>query len=200
MNILLVHGLGRTPASMFPVAAALRKVGHRVHFFGYSCTFESRDRIVRRLILKLQSFRSPIGLVAHSLGCILLRLALPHVPQLRIHHFAMLGPPNRPPRLAAVFWRWRPFRWFSQSCGKLLATASAYDSIPVPTCPTTIFAGTAGPTGRLGLCRGEPNDGVVRVTETVLDGHPPPVEYPVWHSFMMNDARIQAEIVRLMSE
>jgi pimeloyl-ACP methyl ester carboxylesterase len=199
MNILLVHGLGRTPGSLFPVAAALRKAGHHTHFFGYSSTIESLDGIVQRLVGKLKRLGSPIGLVAHSLGCILLRLALPRVPELRVHHFAMLGPPNQPPALARYFWRFLPFRIFSGSCGKMLATAGEYESIPIPSCPTTIFAGTAGPRGRLSLCGRDPSDGIVRVSETMMEGHTP-LEYPVLHTWMMNDARIHAVIVSKMSQ
>jgi hypothetical protein len=82
----------------------------------------------------------------------------------------------------------------------MLAHAADYDSIPVPTCPTTNFAGTAGPRGRFSPFGNEPNDGVVGVTETILDGHPPSIELPVLHTWMMNDRRIHAAIADKMSE
>ena len=46
MLVLLVHGLGRTPLSLFGLASALRRAGHRTRFFAYSPTFESLPRIV----------------------------------------------------------------------------------------------------------------------------------------------------------
>ena len=46
MNILLVHGLGRTPCSMFRLGTALRRAGHRTGYFGYSPTFESLTGIL----------------------------------------------------------------------------------------------------------------------------------------------------------
>jgi pimeloyl-ACP methyl ester carboxylesterase len=199
VNVLLVHGLGRTPGSLFPLASALRKAGLRTHFFGYSSTLESWDGIIRRLVKKLQSMVAPLGVVGHSLGGLMLRMALPRVPQLKVHHLVMMGTPNKPPRLAGYFWKWLPFRMYARTCGKLLAHAVDYESLPVPTCPTTIFAGTAGPRGRFRPFGSEPNDGVVAVSETVLEGCPPPIELPVLHTWMMNDRRIHEAIVDRMA-
>ena len=149
--------------------------------------------------MKLAGFDSPLGLVGHSLGGILLRIAIPLVPQLCVHHLVMLGTPNKSPRLAKFFWRLLPFRIFTRSCGKMLAHPAEYEAIPIPTCSTTNFAGTAGPRGRFSPFGNEPNDGVVGLSETVLEGHPPPIEYPVLHTWMMNDRRIHGQIVAKMS-
>src|SRR5580698_9849452 len=113
MQILLVHGLGRTPFSLFGLAAELRRNGHRTNSFCYSPTFEKFTGIIQRLVRRLRKLaihNRPVGLIAHSLGGILLRLALQEIPDLRVHHFIMLGTPNKPPRMARLAWRWRPFR------------------------------------------------------------------------------------------
>src|SRR5687768_4714780 len=125
MIVLLVHGLGRTPLSMFGLAPALRRAGHHTRFFAYSPTLEPLPRIVRRLVGRLRELAGrgrPVGLVGHSLGGLLLRQALSEVPEVWVHHLVMLGTPNRPPRLARWAWRWFAFRCLTGDCGRFLAS------------------------------------------------------------------------------
>jgi hypothetical protein len=195
---LLVHGLGRTPASMFPLAATIRRAGVRPLFFGYSCTFEAFDRIVRRLKGALTE-RRPDFLIAHSLGGILLRFALAEIPPWPVRHFVMLGTPNQPPRLARYFWKWLPFRLLARSCGRFLAHADGYARLRPITIPHTVIAGTAGPTGRLSPFGNEPNDGIVSVGETRVDATHEPVLVPAWHTRMMAHPTVHATVARLLT-
>src|SRR5437764_1844810 len=168
MIVLLVHGLGRTPLSLFGLAPALRRAGRRTRFFAYSPTLEPLPRIVRRLTAVLRELAArgrPVGLVGHSLGGLLLRMALPAVPELRVHHLVMLGTPNRPPRLARRAWRRFPFRLLTRGCGRFLACPDSIPVLPVPAVPYTLIAGTAGPRGRLSPFGDDPNDGVVAASE-----------------------------------
>jgi pimeloyl-ACP methyl ester carboxylesterase len=201
MQILLVHGLGRTPLSLFGLAAALRRAGHRTRFFGYSSTFESVPRIVRRLAAVLNDLartRQPVGLVGHSLGGLLLRLALPAVPALRVCHLVMLGTPAAPPRTARLAWRWfPPFRLFARDCGRLLVSPEAFAAVPEPPVPFTVVAGTAGP--QWGPFAGEPNDGLVAVSEARV-GTAEPVRLPVLHTVMMDAVAVRTRISAIMSE
>ena len=132
MLVLLVHGLGRTPLSLFGLAAALRRAGHHTRFFGYSPTFETLPLIINRLTNRLRALarsRKPVGLVGHSLGGLLLRLALGRVPELSVHRFVMLGTPNRGSLMARLASRWFPFRFFAQNCGRLLATDNEFERL-----------------------------------------------------------------------
>ena len=201
MRVLLVHGLGRTPASLFGLASALRRAGHHTRFFGYSPTFESLPRIVARLTRRLQSLAppgQPVGLVGHSLGGLLLRLALPDAPGLRVHHLVMLGTPHRPPRLARLAWRWLPFRLFTGDCGRLLASPERFAHLPGLDVPYTTVAGTAGPRSQRGPFAGEPNDGIVAVSETLVNPDDSPVLVPAWHTLMMNHPAVRSCVIAAM--
>ncbi len=197
-SALLIHGLGRTPLSMFPLAGVVRRARLRTHFFGHSCTVEPFDQIVRRLAAVLHRIR-PAFIVAHSLGGILSRFALEQAPQPDLRHLVMLGTPNRPPRLAAYFWKWLPFRVYAGQSGRFLATPAEYARLPVPSHPCTVLAGTAGPVGQLSPFGYEPNDGVVSVSEAELTGAALHL-VPAWHTWMMAHPQVHARLTAILTE
>lgn len=117
MLTVLVHGLGRTPVSLFPLAADLRRAGHRTRLFAYFPYLESVPFIVARLAAQLQLLArlgQPVGLVGHSLGGLLLRMAAARVPELRVRRLVMLGTPNR---------------LFAGNRGQFLATPDRYAAL-----------------------------------------------------------------------
>jgi hypothetical protein len=198
-SALLVHGLGRTPVSMFPLAGPIRRAGVRPHFFGYSASVESMPRIVARLKRTLTN-RRPEFLIGHSLGAILLRLALTELPPTAVKHFLMLGPPNQSPRLARYFVKWGlPFRLFAGSSGRFLSDPDEFLRLHPPPCPTTVFAGTAGPTGRFSPFGSEPNDGIVSVSETRLDDSHEPIQIPALHTWIMSHPTVHRYLRDVMS-
>lgn len=202
MRVLLVHGLGRTPASLQGLARALRRAGHSTRLFGYYAFAEHYDRIRVRLASELRALGrtpEPVGLIGHSLGGLLLRHALQDAPALKVHQLIMLGTPNQPPRLAVRANRWLPFRVFARSCGSVLATPGAFSRIPPPAVPYTLVAGTAGWRRIPGPFGAEPNDGLVAVSETRVHEADEPVLLPVGHTFMMNDHRLQRLVLELLT-
>ncbi len=202
MIVLLIHGLGRTPASLFGLASMLRRAGHHPRFFAYSPTFESLPRVVRRLatcLKKLEGKGQPVGLVGHSLGGLLLRNALVEVPSLRVRNFIMLGTPNRPPRLAWRAWKLFPFRWFTGDCGALLSDPAAMAALPCPTVPYVLIAGTAGPRGRYSPFGIDANDGVVAADEVPIRTGDDVLHFPVWHTLMMDDPEVRRAVLAALS-
>lgn len=201
MNILLVHGLGRTPLSLFGLAVALRRSGHRPSFFAYSPTLERLPRILRRLTARLRSLaksRQPVGLVGHSLGGVLLRMALVDVPELPVHQLVMLGTPNRSSHLARLAWRWFPFRWLTRDCGRLLGCPETLPGLPAPVVPYTLIAGTAGLCGGWTPFGSEANDGIVAVSEVSFGDRGALRQFPVWHTFMMNNPDVRQVVIEAM--
>jgi pimeloyl-ACP methyl ester carboxylesterase len=201
MLVLLVHGLGRTPVSLFGLAPAVRLAGFHTRFFAYSPTLEPLPRITRRLTDLLRELARPgrpVGLVGHSLGGLLLRVALPRVPELSVRRLVLLGTPNRPPRAARWASRLFPFRWLTRDCGRFLACPESIPNLPPPAIPYTLIAGTAGPRGRWGPFGDEPNDGVVAASEVPIRDADAPLLFPVWHTFMMNDWRVKRAVVAAM--
>ena len=198
MTVLLVHGMGRTPVSMWRLSRSLRHAGLRTEMFAYATAWEQVDQIVRRLQERLAALScAEYVVVGHSLGGLLLRAAVAGLPHdIRApRRIIMLGTPNRSPRLARRFERAWWYRLMNGDAGDLLAHEERLASLPATTVPCTVIAGTRGINGRWSPFGNEANDGLVAVSETELDGAEESVTVPARHPFIMNDRRVR-EIIR----
>ena len=196
MRVYLLHGMGRTRASMAPLAWRLRAAGHRTRLFGYGVARESLEQIASRLVDDVNDVGADeIAIVGHSLGNIITRLALPRLPTLT--RFVMLAPPNQSPIFARTLRDNPLFRALTTDAGACLADPAFYAHLPVPTMPSLILAGTSGlrlswwPAGR------GASDGVVLVDEARLPGIPLE-EVPCVHTFIMNDARVVQRVLEFL--
>lgn len=202
MKILLIHGLSRTPLSLISLDWCLQNSGWSTEQFGYLASAETFDRIVQRLRVRLQILASQgnYGIVAHSLGGLLTRVALGLGSITQPEHFVMLGTPNQPPRLAPYAWRLPPFRWWTGQCGFNLTDPAFFASLPAIGSHYTIIAGTGGPRGVWSPFGDELNDGIVALSETRLSGQDKIVQFPVMHTFMMNDSQVQKMILQAFGQ
>jgi pimeloyl-ACP methyl ester carboxylesterase len=203
MQLLLIHGMGRTAFSMRRLARQLRRPGQPVNVVAYMAAFETFDRIVNRVRQQLAalSARGTYAVIGHSLGGLLARAALAGasgsfaLPA----HLIMLGSPNQPPRLAGRYRRLWPYRWINGECGQLLAQPGFFASLPPLLVPYTIIAGTGERHGRWAAFGADQNDGVVAVSETLVSPTDQPLTFPVRHTFMMNDPRVRRAIVEVIA-
>ena len=202
MNILLIHGLGRTPLSMLGLSLYLQRSGFPTQLFGYAAFAESYDRIVDRLQTRLHQLavQGSYGIVAHSLGGVLTRSALATTEIPLPQHVVMLGPPNQPPRLAQMVWPLLPFQWFTGTCGANLASPAFYDQLPGLEATYTIIVGTSGPRGAWSPFGMDVNDGLVALSETTLLDTDQRQEFPGIHGFMMNQHSVQAAVVQALRQ
>ncbi|MEL6939414.1 MAG: alpha/beta fold hydrolase [Cyanobacteria bacterium J06598_1] len=201
MNILLIHGLGRTPLSLWGMSNALKKAGHTTEFFGYTTVLQSFDEIAMRLRDRLRTLSrlGPYGIVSHSMGGILTRAALSTADFLLPTHVVMLAPPNSSPRAARIANRLPPFRWFATQSGANMANPKFYEHLPVLACPYTLVAGTTGPVGRFSPFGEEVNDMIVGISEIRMHPHDPIVQIPAMHSFIMNHDQAQRAAIQAFS-
>ncbi|MEZ4365191.1 MAG: hypothetical protein R2939_02750 [Kofleriaceae bacterium] len=195
--VVLLHGLARREGSLAGMAAALRRAG----FETWSQTYPSRRqtigdaaRSLTEAIVAVAGAR-PLLAVTHSLGGIVWRHM--HDPRLRWRRAVMLAPPNAGSELARALSSRALFRWFYGPAGAELGAAEAW---PPPPADALIIAGRRGraltnPTSwtvarRFGAQVA--HDGTVAVDETRLPGLPPPVVVDATHTWIMNDAEVQA--------
>jgi hypothetical protein len=106
----------------------------------------------------------------------------------------MLGTPNRGSLMARRASRWLPFRLLTRECGRFLATAANFESLPPLCVPCTVIAGTGGPLGRLLPFGAEPNDGIVSVAEATIDRESTAMTGAL-HSFLMDYAEVRERVL-----
>jgi hypothetical protein len=209
VRVFLLHGLGRTTASMTWLARKLRRAGHPPERFGYLVLTEDLESIAGRFAERVARVlaedaaqdaardagqnpgRGDAGppapgyaVIGHSLGGIVARLAWPDLPA-GLARFVMLAPPNRPPATVEHLGGNPLFRLLFRDAGRKLGDPGFYAALPRPEAPTLVVAGDRGLSARWLPFRGEPNDGIVRVAETVLPGAPLVLVRGA-HTFIMN--------------
>jgi hypothetical protein len=202
LAVLLVHGLGRTPLSFLSLRGRLKAWGYRPELFAYAAVAQGYELIVERLVRRLERLavsERRYAVVGHSLGGILLRSAIPRIQGRPPEHLVMLGTPNRLPRVARRLSSHRMYHRLLGECGANLAREDFYAALPVPEIPYTIVAGTRGLPGDWSPFDGEPNDGIVAVSETRIRPDDAVVQLPVTHTFMMNNRELQAVIGRTLA-
>ena len=172
--VVLAHGMGRTPASMWVLARAIRAEGYRVLNWGYS----SYTRAVPELGARLaHDARAALGaapavhFVGHSLGTVLIRWVLANERPPRVGRVVLLAPPNRGAARADAA---APYlSWLLPPLADLRSDPEA--ATVKLRAPSEV---------EVGIIAGE-SDRTVAVAETRLDGARGHVLVPSGHTFIM---------------
>jgi pimeloyl-ACP methyl ester carboxylesterase len=194
MQVFLLHGMGRSPASLALLEWRLARAGMRTSQFGYRVTQHDLAQIGARFGAHVRRVATgPYAIVGHSLGNVIARIASPTLPE-GLAGVVMLAPPNRSPRLARRFHRLPIYDALFRDAGQRLADPAFFEQLPVPAVPTLIFAGSVGPRAAWLPFEGAMSDSVVAVDETTLADAEHRV-VPALHTFIMNDAQVTRAIV-----
>jgi pimeloyl-ACP methyl ester carboxylesterase len=199
MQVLFVHGMGRTPLSGWPLLRRLRQEGFRTHTFGHWVSRQSFASIVGQLgqCLAQVAGNGEYVLVGHSLGGVLLREALRTAPPtLRApQRLFLLGSPVQVSSIAARLGGNPLYRLITRDCGRMLGSAERMAAIGPPTVPVTAIVGVRGWSLVSALLPREPHDGIVTVMETWAPWMTDVVQLPVPHMLLPSDARVRQVIL-----
>ena len=169
MQALFVHGMGRSTLSGWPLLWHLKRANLVTRTFGYAVSLEDFAAIRKRLVARIVALaaRDAYILIGHSLGGVLIRDAVNLLPPgiRRPRHVFLLGSPHQPARLAQALQGNRLYRAITRDCGQLLGSRPRMALIGAVAVPTTSIAGVGGPRWKASPFRGEPNDGVVALSE-----------------------------------
>ncbi|MES2257792.1 MAG: alpha/beta fold hydrolase [Pseudomonadota bacterium] len=204
MNILFVHGMGRSPVSGWPMLRRLRRAGLKTGTFGYSAALENFDAIVARLRRRLSSLAASgdYVVIGHSLGGVLLRAALNTLPKdvALPRHAYLLGSPLKESRLATRLKGNLLFRFFAGDCGQLLGSPARMGAIGPLSIPTTGVIGVRGMQARFGPFGDEANDGIVSVSEVVAPWLSNRIQIHVVHTLLPSSGLVAKIVLQGLAE
>lgn len=205
-SVIVVHGLGRTPASMVILVTRLEEAGFRVVNFGYPSTSEPMEALVDRLRVEVEQCcgnqAGTVHFVTHSMGGVLVRSYLSQEPEPHRGRVVMLSPPSQGSELVDAFADSPLRRLFLGPAGSQLGTDSA--GITNRLSPIRFGLGivtgdrSISPLGSW-LIPG-PDDGKVGVDRAKLDGATDFMVVPATHTFIMNRRDVAEEVVYFLRQ
>jgi len=201
MDVILIHGMGRTPISMLRLRRHLRRAGHNPMLFGYSPTFETLHGATGRLVRLIERRRDtdPYALVGHSLGTVIIRTALGQLENRLPAACFFLSPPMVACKAAKFFSRFWLYKVLAGEMGQLLANDAFMRGLPMPPAFTRIYAGTGGPRTRWFPFGMEANDLILSVAEATGGFKALSVEVPALHTFIMHSPQVYDDIIRSLA-
>lgn len=195
MLVILIHGLGRTRASMWPLARRLRRAGFAVERVGYPGTrlgIAGAVAHVRAVLERIAAGRR-LDLVGHSLGGIIAVRLLREPGGLHVRRVVQIGSPNLGSAMAnrlGGFWLVR------RACGPAVDELRARTVRMPPDPRVAAIAGTAG-FWRGPLAR--PHDGTVSL-RSAWCGAAHRAHVPVLHALLPASARVAALVAAFLRD
>lgn len=204
--VVLLHGLGRTSRSMGRLARELERQGYRVVNVSYRTRREPVEKLAERVETELERARPGPGVrvhfVAHSLGAIVARYYLERHRPANLGRVVMLGPPNGGSELVDLLRRLPFFRHHPGPSRGQLGTDPA--SLPARLGPADydvgVIAGTRSWNPLFSWLLPGPDDGMVAVARTKMEGMNDFMTVPRTHSFMMRAPDVIAQTIAFLRD
>ena len=190
-QVVLVPGLWMPAAAMAALARGLRAYEPRV--FAY----HGRDSHERNIEALASFAGNGACMVGHSLGGVLIYDMLARHPEVRADAVVLLGAPVRGCFAGRRFGRGSVGRWMMGACCSLWSEREARWQRDAP---LGVVAGTRPVgLGRLFGALPGPNDGVVQVDETTVDGMAERALVRQGHSMLIMSRSVSAMVARFLA-
>ena len=204
-HVILLHGLGRTQASMAKLQAALTRAGYVVWNVDYPSRTAtigrlSDDAITPVLAACHDQSADKIHFVTHSLGGMLVRSYFSRHAEPHLGRVVMLGPPNQGSEVVDQLGHWALFQWINGPAGQELGTAagSTPNRLGPPSFPVGIIAGNRSINWINSLLIPGVDDGKVSVENTKLTGMTDHIVIAAAHPFLMKDQQAIAQTLAFL--
>lgn len=187
-DVVLLHGLGRTEASMLPLSWRLGRAGFVCHRIGYPSTRMRVGEAIAFARTRIGRLGHAVHVVGHSMGG-LISAALLREDALPIARVVQIGAPNLgSPAADRLGGAWAVRRM----CGPAVGELAMHDHVSAAHDRIAAIAGTGGP-ALPGIDLARPHDGIVSQT-SAWAGAAHTANVPGLHSFLP----VSAEVARLV--
>lgn len=204
--VALIHGIAESKLVFAPFMMYLRKNGFDVLNIDYPWQETTIDRLtaeIHRSLSKGNAFAAPkLHFVTHSMGGLILRSWLTrHRPE-NLGRTVMLAPPHRGSEFADMLSDHWLYKAFYGPAGQELTTAarSAWGDHPVDFELGVIAGDNAVVKAINNAVMGGPNDGVVSVESTKIDGMKDHIVMDTVHVAIVADPRVWKQATRFIRE
>lgn len=128
-SVIVLHGFGGHWLVMHPLARSLRSAGFKVQNWGYASLRKTIDLHAAALAKQIEKQESDpnverFHLVAHSMGSILVRVALGQMKPSKLGRIVMLVPPNKGSHAATRFSPY--FSWLSTTLTQIQDSPNSF--------------------------------------------------------------------------
>lgn len=208
--VVLLHGLGRSSASMRGLGEYLKNANQLTPiYFEYASTRSSISDHADAFADFVDSLPGDLRLhfVGHSMGNIVVRHWIGDLQRAarqpildRIQAVVMLGPPNQGASIARQLAKTGVFGWIAGEGGMELGPgwSEFQKRLATPPCPFGIIAGKLPESVLDNPLVSGAGDFVVSVEETQLEGATDVLVVPRIHSFLMDAPEVQAATARFL--
>jgi pimeloyl-ACP methyl ester carboxylesterase len=193
-QVVLAPGLWMPSAGMALLGARLAQRGYKARTFAYS----GRSSYEANIEALAQFARGETLFVGHSLGGVLILDMLNRHPEVRADAVVLLGAPVRGCLAGRRFGRAGIGRWMMGACRSLWEERTARWTRAAP---LGVVAGTLplGLARTFGLVLPRPNDGVVCVEETTVEGMTERTMVHLGHSMLFLSGQVSGLVERFLA-